>query len=206
MDYLKDKDLKIYIMIALAVIVLIVGVGYAFFSTTLIISGRVTTRKSSWSIKFANLSDAILYNTQYGSQSGAIEVVKPEINGNDTVISNFEAIFTNPGDTISYQFDVVNSGTFNAEISSFKLPNPICTGTGNNATIDAKNVCNHLVYTLKYTDGTDVKVGDKLMAQENNTKRMVLTLTYKDDITTSEFPVNDVEISNLGFPIVYSSM
>ena len=198
MNHLKDKDLKIYIMIALAIIVLIVGVGYAFFSTTLIISGRVTTRKSSWSIKFANLSDAILYNTQYGSQSGAIEVVKPEINGNDTVISNFEAIFTNPGDTISYQFDVVNSGTFNAEISSFKLPTPVCTGTGDNATTDAKNVCNHLVYTLKF--------GDKLMTQENNTKRMVLTLTYKDDITTSEFPVNDVEISNLGFPIVYSSM
>ena len=32
------------------------------------------------------------------------------------------------------------------------------------------------------------------------------SLDNKDDITTSEFPVNDVEISNLGFPIVYSSM
>lgn len=203
---MKDKSFKIHIMIAVAIIILIVGVGYAFFSTTLIISGRVTTKKSSWSVKFSNLSDARLYNTQYGNEVGAIEVVKPKINGNDTVISDFYAIFTNPGDSISYEFDVVNSGTFNAKISTFKLPTPKCTGTGENAVIDAKNVCNHLSYTLKYVDGVDVKVGDVLLSQKNNTKRMVLTLTYKDDITNSEIPTNDVEITNLGFPIIYSSI
>lgn len=191
----KNKDWKLAMIALLIVSSVAITIGYASFSQILTINGEATVEKSTWKIGFENLSSAILVGT-------AEEVTHPSISSEGTDIGSYNVNFTTPGDSVSYTFDVVNSGTFDAKLSSITIPVPVCTGSGDNAAADAANVCNHLVYTLTYSDGTVINENDTLNKQTS--RSLKLTLIYKDDITASELPNNDVSISNLSISMYYS--
>lgn len=191
----KNKDWKLAMIALLIVSSVAITIGYASFSQILTINGEATVEKSTWKIGFENLSSAILVGT-------AEEVTHPSISSGGTDIGSYNVNFTTPGDSVSYTFDVVNSGTFDAKLSSITIPVPVCTGSGDNAAADAANVCNHLVYTLTYSDGTVINENDTLNKQTS--RSLKLTLIYKDDITASELPNNDVSISNLSISMYYS--
>ena len=191
----KNKDWKLAMIALLIVSSVAITIGYASFSQILTINGEATVEKSTWKIGFENLSSAILVGT-------AEEVTHPSISSGGTDIGSYNVNFTTPGDSVSYTFDIVNSGTFDAKLSSITIPVPVCTGSGDNAAADAANVCNHLVYTLAYSDGTVINENDTLNKQTS--RSLKLTLIYKDDITASELPNNDVSISNLSISMYYS--
>lgn len=191
----KNKDWKLAMIALLIVSSVAITIGYASFSQILTINGEATVEKSTWKIGFENLSSAILVGT-------AEEVTHPSISSGGTDIGSYNVNFTTPGDSVSYTFDIVNSGTFDAKLSSITIPVPVCTGSGDNAAADAANVCNHLVYTLTYSDGTVINENDTLNKQTS--RSLKLTLIYKDDITASELPNNDVSISNLSISMYYS--
>ena len=69
---------------------------------------------------------------------------------------------------------------------------------------DAKNVCDNTEYTLKDSNGNDIEVGRTLSAGQSD--KMILSLTYKASIKSADLPENDVKISNLGFPIIYTQI
>ena len=179
----NDKNFSIVggVVLVLA-IVAVIGITYASLSQQLEINGEGTVKATTWEIKFANLAAA----TTVGS---AVEVTAPTIN-------------TKPGDEVSYTFDIVNNGEINAELSSYTLPTPTCTGNGDSAETDSANICKNLNYSLTYSDGTPVAQNDTLNAGE--TKNLKLTLGYKTTIANSELPLNDVVISNLGITMIYA--
>ena len=181
--------------IALVAFLLCGTIAFASFTQQLDIQGKATVNKSSWSIKFANLQSVVKTGT-------ATEVTAPTINTNDTKISEYDVTLTTPGDSVSYTFDVVNEGTFNAKISSITIPTPLCTGNGATATTDENNVCDNLTYTLTYANGTPVAVDDTLNAGE--TKSLKLTLTYSASVAAAALPKDDVAISNLAISIIYA--
>lgn len=191
----KNKDWKLAMIALLIVSSVAITIGYASFSQILTINGEATVEKSTWKIGFENLSSAILVGT-------AEEVTHPSISSGGTDIGSYNVNFTTPGDSVSYTFDVVNSGTFDAKLSSITIPVPVCTGSGDNAAADAANVCNHLVYALTYSDGTVINENDTLNKQTSRSLKLILI--YKDDITASELPNNDVSISNLSISMYYS--
>lgn len=186
-----------YITFGIAVIAFLLcgTIVFAGFTQQLDIQGKATVKKSSWSIKFTNLQSAVKTGT-------ATEVTTPTINTNDTKISEYDVTLTTPGDSVTYNFDVVNEGTFDAEISSVTIPTPDCTGSGTSATTDEDNVCKNLTYTLTYGDGSAVSVGDSLAA--GATKSLKLTLTYSSSTTAEQLPSEDVAISNLAVSIIYA--
>lgn len=193
---MNEKNFKIAITLAIVAIIGVIGVGFAIFTTTLKINGTGTVKASSWKIKFANLKPISTTGT-------AKEIQAPTLSTNDTHLGDYEVSFTTPGDSISYTFDVVNDGTFNAKISSIVMGSPICTGTGETAETDKVNICKNLSYSLTYTDtGAAVAEDDTLAAKE--TKSLTLKLTYSADTTVEELPVNDVAVSGLETTIVYS--
>ena len=205
---MNDKGFKIGVLVALIAMIVVVGVGFAAFTTTLNINGTAKVEASSWNIHFANCTGGNCLRT-FNSQSllSGIKnttVVNTEPTLTDTTINNWDVTFKTPGDMVSYKFDVVNDGSFDAKISTFELPTPTCTGTGENAETDAANVCKHLEYSLEtdLTPPSDVAVGNTLNKSE--TKTLILTLKYKADITAEELPKGEVTISNLGFSIVYT--
>lgn len=192
----KDNKTKyIKIGVALVAFLLCGTIVFAGFTQQLDIEGKATVKKSSWSIKFADLKPVVKTGT-------ATEVTAPTINNNDTKISEYDVTLTTPGDSVTYNFDVKNEGTFNATISSITIPTPTCEGTGDNATTDADNVCSNLTYTLTYDDNSAVSRGDALAA--GATKHLKLTLTYSADTTAAQLPTNDVAINNLSISIIYS--
>lgn len=189
------NNFKIAMITLLIVSSVAITIGYASFSQILSIDGDATVEKASWKINFDNLSNAILTGT-------AEEVSHPSVSSDGTLIGSYNVNFTTPGDSVTYTFDVINSGTFNATLSSIVIPTPVCTGSGDNAANDAANVCNHLIYSLTYSDDSAIYENDTL--NKDTSRSLKLKLIYKDDITASELPNNDVSISNLGISMYYS--
>lgn len=194
---MKEKRNTIIFTVVIAAIAAVtaVGIAYAAFSKQLNINGNAKVTASSWKIKFSNLAEVATTGT-------AKEITAPTINEEDTKIGDYSVSLTNPGDTVTYKFDVVNEGTFDAKISSVNIPTPSCTGTGETAVVDGNNVCSNITYTLTYDDGTNVQENDTL--NQGETKSMVLKLKYSDSTTSEQLPKNDVAISNLSTIIVYS--
>ena len=198
MDGNKNRGLKIGVIAALVISVVAIGIGFATFTETLRIEGSATVQTSTWKVKFTNLSAPTLNGT-------AAVVTAPTINTNDTTISTYDVKLIKPGDSVSYTFDVVNTGTYNAKLTSITIPTPTCTGKAEteSATTDAANVCKHLTYTLTYADGTSLAENDALEAS-TGVAHMKLTLTYTSHDVAAELPKADVTISNLGISLVYS--
>lgn len=191
----KDQKTKVVAVFALCIAILGLTIGFASFSTNLVINGTGTVKSSNWEVRFENLQAVQL-------TGNAGEVTAPIINTNDTNIGDYDVTLNAPGDSVSYTFDIANNGTFDATITSVSIPTPRCTGTGDNATVDATNVCNNITYSLNYSDGGAVNVGDTLASKEKKTVK--LTLAYKDTVTADVLPSNDVTVENLGISMIYS--
>ena len=117
----------------LAVIVSVVtaAIAYAGFTQTLNITGSGKVVSSKWDIHFENLSNASL--------NGSARVVTAPTITSATTIGTYSVQLLGPGDSVSYTFDVVNDGNFNARLTTLTKNTPSCT-TGFN--------CNNLTYSL----------------------------------------------------------
>lgn len=169
-------------------LVIVLALVYAGFTGQLEINGNAVNRQSKWDIHFENLSNITTTHT-------AKALTQPRISS-ATSISDYNVSLTTPGDSISFTFDVVNAGNYNAKITSIDIDTPECTGTDS---VSNTNVCSHIHYYLNYDSGASVQVGDTLYAKETN--KMKVTLIYDDTVTASELATSDVSISNLELDI-----
>ena len=183
----SNQNIKVAIIGTLIVIVTAIAVGYASFSESLTISGSASVKSSTWSVVFTN--------------GLASEITHPEIDTKQTTVGNYSVRLTAPGDFVGYIVDVENKGTFCAEIETITVPTPTCTGTGNNAAVDAANVCKHLTYTLTDASSNPIETGKVL--KTNQTDQFRVLLKYGEEVTAEELPKADVTISNLSVSITY---
>lgn len=191
----KEMNGKTIAIVALVVAIVGLSVGFASLSSVLNISGTGRVQSSSWDIHFANLQDA-------DKSTGTREITPPTASGTD--LRTYDVTFSQPGDYISYTFDIVNGGSYDAKISEVNLPTPTCEGTGATATTDAANVCKYLSYTLTYNDQakTPLAVNDTLTVEDTK-KTAVLTLRYNEVANANELPAATVTIGNLGISVKY---
>ena len=216
---MNDKGFKVGVLVALIAMIVVVGVGFAAFTTTLNINGTAKVEASSWNVHFEDLGNGIVTtNTQDGITSTATVVTEPTLT--DTTINDWDVTFKTPEDSVSYEFNVVNDGSFDARMPSIwpGMPKPACNSEAlegatdiaviNAAAKDAQNFCKHLEYKLQYYDTSgrwepiEAYLGNSIAPGEST--KMKLTLTYKDDVTDEELSKSNVKISNLGFSIVYT--
>lgn len=189
----KQKYTMILFAIVMFVIVTGIGIAYAAISQELYVNGNLNVNtKSAWKIKFTNLSIATIKGT-------AKEIIPPMIN-NDTKVGDYEVILPTPGDSITYEFDVLNDGTLDAELSSITISIPECR-EGDVVSQNARNVCNNTSHKLTYADGSTIQSGDILRAKES--RRLKLSLEYSRNITIEELPKNDIKINNLSVILIY---
>ena len=173
-------------------IILIIGlvsmtVAYAALSTTLTISSSAKVASSSWDIHFENLSLV----TNASGNTGTV-ITPAQIQANTTQISGLVVDLKQPGDSVSYTFDIVNSGDINAKLNSLTLTTPSC---GGNTT-----ACSKLEYYVRYTTGgTTPQTGDTL--NKNTSVNATLTIKYKDDDPLST--ENDISVSGLSVTFIY---
>ena len=209
----KENDNKLPLIALLIVACVGLTIGYSALSTTLSIKGTASIEGMSWRIEFQNLGEATL-------TGNASIISNPVISEDKTEISSYNVNFLDPGDSVSYTFQIANNGTLNAKLSEIIRDTITCEGYGNSvqATKDADNVCANLEYTLKYQEEephysddyvltsttTDIEVNDILNARD--VKNMILTLKYKSptDSETITEPEDDVSIAGLGIKLIYS--
>mgnify|MGYP002858562718 CR=1 FL=1 len=130
-------------------VVLVVTVAWAAFLTNLTINGSATVAKSSWGVEFQNLQAAQAGNDDGVTHGVTLGATAPSITNNSTTIGNYSVTLSKPGDYVIYEFDIVNTGTFDAKIDTgFALPTPTCTKTGSGTDANATTVCGNLSYTF----------------------------------------------------------
>ena len=160
-----------------------------------------TTSIKDWNIYFANLSKPII--------TGDAKVKKaPKLTA--THIGNFEVNLRKPGDSVAYEFDIVNAGTLNAVISYYNDDASICTfdsdvhcdwnGNNKNDSEDLEKINENIKYTLKYANNnSSIRQGDRLLSR---TKRHVI-LKIEYDIDATELPEGRIYLDNLDKIINY---
>ena len=117
---MKQINKKI-ILFLLIVAILTLGIVFATRSTTLNIRGSGLVNGGNWSIKFENLENVSLTGT-------AQETTKPVIKS-DTEIGDYSVVLKKPGDKVTYNFDVHNYGSIDAQIELLNISDPLCIGT-----------------------------------------------------------------------------
>lgn len=182
---------KIYLVMALLSLVLstcAISTAYVAISN-ISISGFMSASK--WDVHFDNLSSVYI-------EGDAKEVSSPIIDEKSTNINSFRVDFYGEG-KVTYVFDVVNDGTFDAFISSITLFQPICFSSDSNEFDESSLLaCKSFYYNLTYLDDTDVKVGDLL--PKNSRKTLKITMWYNDRYVLSKA----VTISDISASVIYS--
>lgn len=171
----KDANRKYRYLVILTLILSITtfSIAFATISQVIYINGIARQKGSTWSITFDNLSSPLLV--------GRASVDKPaELKNNSTTI-NFEISLLQKEDSVTYYFDVKNTGAINAKINAITL-------------LGIPNKTETLTWYLTYADGNDLSIGDILNAGE--IKKLKLT------VVSTALPTNDISL-NLGATIEY---
>lgn len=106
---MRTKDKKNILIVALLVAVVFMSVGYALLSAQLEVSGSSSIKDASWGVKIQDIR--VLSKT--GNSDGGT----PEVLSN--LSANFNATLNAPGDSVTYQVIVENTGTIDAVLKTF---------------------------------------------------------------------------------------
>ena len=174
----KNKNQKIFIFLLL---LLAVSVGYALIATTLKINGATNVKSARWNVYWDNLQVKEGSSPIHGNNATRIvDYYKTRV--------EYDIELNEPGDYYEFSVDAVNDGTLDAMIDTI---------TDSGLTERQKEYIN---YSVKYVDGTEVKVKDKLTAHTRDT--YVVRLEYRTDVDPSKLP-EGTESIDLAFEVEY---
>ena len=181
----RNRKIKTLSLVALIVAVLGLGVAFAALSSKLTINGSAKAQAGSWNIHFAKTLDMPTQTT------GDASFTEPTLS--DTSILGFKATVTKPGDSVTYYFDIVNSGSVDALIEDyvFKTGYLECSGSSVSDHPECKlydfnsdGVINgsdysvikaSIKYGLYYTDNNkEIIAGDEIRAGETKHAKLVV--------------------------------
>ena len=181
----RNRKIKTLSLVALIVAVLGLGVAFAALSSQLTINGSAKAQAGSWNIHFVKTLDMPTQTT------GDASFTEPTLS--DTSILGFKATVTKPGDSVTYYFDIVNSGTVDALVESYVFESGYrnCSGKsvsdypecniydfnsdGNVNAIDYNVWRTSIKYGLYYTDNNkEIIAGDEIRAGETKHAKLVV--------------------------------
>ena len=160
-------------------LVLCLGIGFAFLSTQLNITGNTSVSGNKWSVYFNNVQVS----------EGSVDAsVVPTTTGTTTTSINYTVLLDKPGDFYEFTVDAVNAGTIDAMIDSITTPN-----------IDSR-VLQYVNYSATYLDGTEVNQNDVLKATKTATYK--IRVEFKKDIEPTDLSEDDINLT-LTFGVNY---
>ena len=200
----RNRKIKTLSLVALIVAVLGLGVAFAALSSKLTINGSAKAQAGSWNIHFTKTLDMPTQTT------GNASFTEPTLS--DTSILGFKATVTKPGDSVTYYFDIVNSGTVDALVDDYVFRSGYldCSGSivsdhpecklydfNSDGIISASDSSVWRVsikYGLYYTDNNkEIKSGDTISAGE--TKHAKLVVEY---LSSSKYLLPDgIQITSI---------
>lgn len=192
----RSKNYIVFGVLALVVSLVAVSLAYAGFTQNLNINGTANVKSVKWDVHFANLGT--VQTTGTGAQLTA-----PTIKSNNTVIGDYSVQVSTPGDTVTYTFDVVNLGNFNAKLTGVTIGTPTCTSSNQS---NATAVCSYITYKLyDATTNNEIATADNgLLAALTGVRHFKLVLSYSSTIPANSLPTADISVSGLGVTLTYT--
>lgn len=199
----KERKIKTLSLVALVVAVLGLTVAFAALNAKLTIEGTASVSKASWDVHFANLTGPTVSGK---ASAGEITAENGKgIQAKATTILLPDMTLALPGDTITYTVDVVNAGTIDAKVTVIPTCSKTVTATATDAAVNAadkKKVEDNFICELTYSDDTNTAIAlDDVLASNNSTRKMKLTIGYKEAAT--EIPSYDVNVSDIKVEMEY---
>ena len=147
-------------ILLLFVILLGITIGFAGLATTLKITGSTNIGKNTWNIYWDNVAN----------EDGVTPSTHPQITADANNVPKSLLTWTvtldKPGDFYEFEVDAVNAGTLDAEIIGIesKYGNSSIISTVNGALVvaDPNPVPSYIKYSIKYANGNEVSLGDRL--------------------------------------------
>ena len=171
--FLRNKRSFIFLL------VLCLGVGFAFLSSQLTITGNTSVSGNKWSVYFNNVQVT----------DGSVEAtVAPTTSGTTTTSIDYTVTLDKPGDFYEFTVDAVNNGTIDAMIESINM-----------TSLDS-DVAKYLSYTATYLDGTELLQKD--IIKKNSTETYKIRIEFMSDIESTDL-VEEVTNLNLTFEVNY---
>ncbi len=176
---MKKSNFK-YKRIGIMALVLCMGVGFAYLTSSLTITGRGHVKKTTWNVYFDNV------NILKGQDLATLE---PTTTGRSTTTLNYSVNFNIPGDTFQFTVDVVNTGTIDAMINL--IDNTVLTA-------EQQKIAS---YTITYADDTPLATKNFLGASKRDTFKV--TISYRRDMNIEDLP-EETEPINFSLGLQYS--
>lgn len=192
----KSRSTRIIAIAALVVAVVGLTIGFSSFSNSLRISSSstVTPNMSDFSVDFSS-NETVLSTDDISPTKNpdSIEATEAKIdNTGDPTISNLTAVFTEPGQNVSYTFYAANNGQYNAFLKSIIYANVtgessfrVCTA--NQGTTDAlvQAACDDISVSVKVgneavTKGTVNNIANHLLSK-GSFEPIVVTMEYAEN-------------------------
>ena len=162
------KNLTVSIILLL---MLIIGIGYAYLTSNLSISGNTEVVANTWNIHFENII----------VKEGSVIATNPAIINNDNTSISYSVTLSRSKDYYEFTVDVKNDGT---------LPGKMSLSNLSGITSEAESVIN---YSVTYTNGNSVNIGDILNAGAKKTIKV--RVYYKDDISSADLPSSNINLT-----------
>ena len=167
---MKNGKIKNILLIVLALGLISMTVAYAALTQRLDIESTAGVNSLEWDVHFANLSQ--------GEVIGSPSITEPKLS--NITISGLDVEFTKPGESVTYNFDIVNNGTIDARLDTLKINSKedgiICTDAkGSKDSQDATNVCNNITFSVLKSNGSQFNEGDILSSKDTINAKLVVS-------------------------------
>ena len=167
-NYYNKRKLTISVFL---IILLAIGIGYAYLTSNLSITGSTEVVANTWNIHFENIT------VKDGSVTAS---TAPTLSNNNTSIT-YTIDLNRPKEYYEFTVDVKNDGT---------LPGKVSISSLSGITTEAQSIID---YSVSYTNGNPVQVGDILNAGAK--KSIKVRVFYKDDIDEDDLPSTNLNLT-----------
>lgn len=206
----REKNGKILAIVALCVAVFGLTVGFAAFSNTLTISSSATVspESTSFNVDFSTSDSSVATSAVVPTTANGATATNATIDNSDVnpVIENISANFTQPGQSVTYDFFAYNAGEYDAFLNSViygSVPSSsltkVCsidpadvsagkTTASEDSLAAACQAINVQVIVGEGTEGTEKRTFsasetsvDDFMVAKKSAKKVSVVLTYAED-------------------------
>ena len=173
----KKKNTQLFVIAILSVAILVMSVGFASYASTLNINGTATVKASKWSVHYVTDS--------YAESTGSVAATSHNLTNTDFT---FSVTLNKPGDFYEATADIINDGTFNANLTSLTM-----------STLTAAQQ-KYLTYTVTY-DGTPYTASPASIsnplpyAANSNTKTVKVRVEYIQPESSADLPTANVDVT-----------
>ena len=210
----NDNKVKNIILTVLVIGLVSMTIAYAALTQTLVINDNQVTITNDWNVHFAHTwghTDAEA--SSFPATAALTATINQQPTLTATTISGLRATFRKPGDKVTFQFDIVNEGGIDAELTTATYTTPTCTSSDTSvSSSDLATFCQKINYSIVYTGtNTAPAVGDDLLVYDEddsstngNIRHCTLTVQLDPNTEQTDFPGGDITVSNLGATFVYT--